>query len=1018
MRILKPSQSGTVLTWLLAFCFALELHAAPSTFFREGRPYTIDTWETDDGLPQSSVIAMTQTQDGYLWLGTLNGLVRFDGLRFTVFDEFTTPGLLSSRIISLFEDAQTNLWVGTETAGVHLIRDGHVTQIDIGRGSREGRLLSACQDTNGAVWLYTADGRIGRYREGVLKLWPLGPERQSQNRSLIAEDSGLIWAASPWRLFAIQASGTNVAGSVIEETFVPEARLDLLLASRSGGHWRLVSSRIQKWRANELEKDLGPYPWTNATVSAACEDLQGNLLVGTLGAGLFWFNTNGTATCISTNQGLSHNYILSLHVDREASLWVGTDGGGLNRIKLQSLETLDPTRGLVVQSVAENPDGSLWIATNAKGLYVWNHETLARLGPSYGLLNSDLRSVFVDQESRLWVGTWGSGLVQFLNERFQRPEGSPFTPVVLAIHQDRSGRLWVGTQDGLVRYENGTWRVFTTQDGLSVNTVRAIADDAKGNLWIGTVGGGLHRYQEGRIAPVLHPEASPTDDISSLFVDASGALWVGTVGRGLARIEGDRCTRYTTREGLVSNSISYLIEDDTQNLWIGSNAGLMRVPMADLVAVAQGRARQVSCRSYGKADGLPTRECTLGSQPGPCRTRGGRLWFPTVKGLVSIDPAQLQPNRIPPPISIEAIYLDGQLVNTNRVHAHTIPPVTIPAAKERLEIHYTSLNLANPAKARFRYRLEHHEKEWTEAGDSRVARYSRLPAGNYRFQLAAANEDNVWNEANSGFSFVVLPPFYLTWWFLCASAVTLLGAVVATVHYFSTQKLQRQVLLLRHKEALEKDRARIARDIHDQVGASLTQLSLLGELVEADKEIPREIEEHARQICQTARTTTHALDEIVWTVNPSNDTLDGLVNYLCKYAQDYLAVANLRYRLEVPSDLPALAVSPDVRHNVFLAGKEAITNVVRHAKASSVFVRLRLSDTQFTFEIEDDGRGIASLDPKAARTRNGLSNMRKRMEEVGGSFAMEPASPSGQGTIVRLTAPLAPGLAPTDRPTP
>ena len=250
----------------------------------------------------------------------------------------------------------------------------------------------------------------------------------------------------------------------------------------------------------------------------------------------------------------------------------------------------------------------------------------------------------------------------------------------------------------------------------------------------------------------------------------------------------------------------------------------------------------------------------------------------------------------------------------------------------------------------------------------------------------------------------MLPPFWQTWWFLSLTTVCLLGMIVGSVHYVSTQRLQRQLAELQHKEALERERARIARDIHDQVGASLTQLSLLGELVEGDKNDPKEVESHARQIEQTALETTRALDEIVWTVNPSNDTLDGLVTYVCKYAQDYLAVAGLRYRLEVPPQLPGTPISPELRHNVFLASKEAITNVVRHAQATAVSLRLRLDPASFTLEIEDDGRGLGGLDPKAAQTRNGLRNMRKRMEDIGGSFFIGPAPE--RGTVIRLTAPL------------
>jgi signal transduction histidine kinase len=372
--------------------------------------------------------------------------------------------------------------------------------------------------------------------------------------------------------------------------------------------------------------------------------------------------------------------------------------------------------------------------------------------------------------------------------------------------------------------------------------------------------------------------------------------------------------------------------------------------------------------------------------------------------LAWLNPARLNLNTNPPPVVIESVLIDGQMQNSDALRAGAPLAVTVPARKEGLEIRFASLNLAAPDKGRFKYQLVGYEKTAKERpGKVREVPYSKLPPGEYQFKVTACNEDDVWNPDFATLGVIVLPPFWRTWWFLSLTTVSLLGMIVGSVHYVSTQRLQRQVATLRQKEALEKERARIARDIHDQVGASLTQLSLLGELVEGDKNHPEEVAGHARQIEQTALETTRALDEIVWTVNPSNDTLDGLITYVCKYAQDYLAVAGLRYRLEAPPQLPSTPITPEVRHNVFLASKEAITNVVRHAQATAVSLRLRLEPSSFTLEIEDNGRGLGGLDPRAAQTRNGLRNMRKRMEDIGGSFDMGPAQE--RGTVVRLTAP-------------
>jgi signal transduction histidine kinase len=279
-----------------------------------------------------------------------------------------------------------------------------------------------------------------------------------------------------------------------------------------------------------------------------------------------------------------------------------------------------------------------------------------------------------------------------------------------------------------------------------------------------------------------------------------------------------------------------------------------------------------------------------------------------------------------------------------------------------------------------------------------------VPPGNYRFHVIACNEDGVWNETGDTLDVTVQPQFWQTWWFRTAAGLFLAGIVAAVVRYFSTQKLRRQLQLLEQQEALEKERSRIARDLHDLLGANLTQVALLGEMAEADKNSPAEIEAHAQQITQTARDTIRSFDEIVWAVNPSNDTLEGLTNYICKYAQEYLALAGVRYRADVPAQLPAITIPPEVRHNVFLAFKEAITNVVKHAQASEVRLRLQLQPGHFVLNIEDDGRGLSSLDASAARTRNGLRNMKKRMDDIGGRFEIGAASE--RGTLVRLTVPV------------
>jgi len=1007
MRLFGPLLSRFRLAiWLCVSMTFAEAARAASGGPQANGLYTIDSWENDDGLPQNSIISMKQTRDGYLWMGTINGLVRFDGRRFTVFNEDNTPGLGSSPIVSLFEDRRGNLWIGTELSGVLLAKDGKVASLGIGRGNRESLLQSICEDAEGAVWMSTKDGHLWRYKDGATNVFIAGPERPGGYRSVIADSSGKLWIGTAQSTFALNPKSDLARGELLAESHRVSGSLDLLMPGRAGGYWRFGDGRIERWEAKGTGRVFSKYAW-RTEVRSACEDRDGNLLVGTLGEGVFRFDPMGQVTALSSNQML---YVLSMLVDRENTLWVGTDGNGLSRLKSRVFHVIEQSRGLTVRSVSEDAQGGLWLSFNAidfsgAGAGYLRDNSYRTYGRMEGLFNASVSSVLVDRRGQVWAGTYG-GLVALQGSNFVFATGAEaLQTAVIAQHEDRAGTVWFGTASGLVgRDGTNSLKVFTTTNGLSADSVTAIADDRAGNLWVGTRTSGLNRFRDGKFVAFHRSDGLPSEEISSLYVDAEDALWVGTLGSGLARYKHGKWIRFSTKDGLVSNNIGYVIEDDAGYLWIGSNAGLMRVLKKSMEKVATGDQAILNVRFFGRPDGLPTRECTIGSQPGACRGRDGRLWFPTTKGLVSVDPTKILLNTNPPPVSIESVIVDGQEQGLAAIRGNLSSMLTLSPEREHLEIEFTSLNLTSPERARFRYRLEGHEKDWVEVGNSRSVHYSKLPPGHYRFQVIASNEDGLWNERGSSLAIVVEPPFWRTWWFLGVVFASVLGMVAGIVHYISTQKLQRQLADMRQQEALEKERSRIARDIHDQLGANLTQVSLLGELIEGDKDQPEEVAGHAKQIQATALETSRALDQIVWTVNPSNDTLDGLVNYLCKYAQEYLAVAGLKYRLDVPPDLPNTPITPEIRHNLFLAAKEAINNVVKHAQADSAWIRLKLEPGRFTIEIQDDGKGPAAMNEKRAQSRNGLRNMGKRLEDVGGKFEIGPAPE--RGTLVRLVAPL------------
>ncbi|HSH16183.1 MAG TPA: two-component regulator propeller domain-containing protein, partial [Verrucomicrobiae bacterium] len=568
---------------------------------------------------------------------------------------------------------------------------------------------------------------------------------------------------------------------------------------------------------------------------------------------------------------------------------------------------------------------------------------------------------------------------------------------------------------GLNHLRDGVFTHVTTTNGLTANFVTCLLKDRTGALWIGTSGGGLNRLQEGRLTAFTRRDGLASDFVRTLHEDAAGTLWIGT-GGGLSILRNGhgRLHSVTRQQGLTDDVISQILEDDDGRLWFGSNRGIFQAGKEELQAAAEGRLALINPVSYGKAEGMESLECTGGFHPAGLKTPDGRLWFSTVKGLVMVEPKNLTINKLPPPVLIEELWMNGKAV--------PLPPATVTAVNptgknrasnaafqlplgpgvDRLEFRYTALSLVAPEKVRFRHKLEGLDRDWVEAGTRRTAYYTHLPVGDYRFQVMACNNDGVWNEAGQVLAFQVLPAFWQTWWFRAASILAALGSGAWLVRFISVRKLRGKLDRLRRRHALEKERARIAQDIHDDLGARLTQIALVGEIGQHHSDQPREVQTHFHTITRTAREAVQSMDAIVWAVNPRNDSLDNLANYISQFAQDFFQYTTIRCRLDIPAHLPNHLLSSETRHNLFLAVREALNNVARHSGASEVWVRLHADDHRLVLRIDDDGHGFVV--PAAGLHGDGLVNMKRRIEEMGGDFAM--TSSPGQGTRIRMEVPL------------
>jgi signal transduction histidine kinase len=996
--------------WLCGVVRGIDLPVATGTHTSQ---LSFDVREVGESLEQDPITAVVQTRDGYLWLGTYTGLLRFDGVRVTVFDSATTPGFLNSRVTSLYEDRDGVLWIGHETGELTRMSGGEFRAMGCARGWVGGAVEAISADEKGDLWLLNDTGFLFRTRDGHVVEVP-GGGSGSRKASLSRERSGKLWVTANGHaatldrgeLIPFKLDGAN------GDTFVAR-----VVPAGDGGLWVLANGRLKKWREGQWVADLGDCPCERGFVTELLETRSGMLLAGTVRDGLYLL-TGPEPVHFSRNNGLAHDWVRSLCEDHEGNIWIGT-GGGLDVLRPRKVKMLNPPdgwQGRAVLSFVVRPEGDAWIGTEGAGLYHVEGDHWTNYTEANGLSNLFVWSVLETRRHELYVGTWGGGLMVKTGEQFELAgDLSRITAPAVALYEGKQGEVWIGTTTGLHRYEAGKLTWFAGKEQLGLPDVRAIVESPDGTVWFGMLGGGLGCLRDGALRQFRKQDGLSSDFVLALHAEADGTLWIGTSDNGLCRLRQGKFATISIKQGLQASIISQIVDDGSGNLWMGSHHGILRVSKADLNRCADGELKSVHCLSYGKAEGMASQKCSGGFQPGVCKTADGRLWFPTAKGLAIIDPANFTTNMAPPPVVIEELSVEGKPVRfqeagTGGRGAGSASVLQIPPGKQRLELRYTGLSFAAPDKVRFRHKLEGLESEWEEAGTKRVAQYSYLPPGTYTFRVIACNNDDVWNEEGASLTFRVLPHVWLTWWFKIILGVTAAGAVAALAISLTRRRVRRKLEQLERQRALERERTRIARDIHDDLGASLTRITLLSQSVRSELGSEHRAVPDVDQIYSTARELTRSMDEIVWAVNPEHDTLDSLVTYLGRFAQRFLSVAGIRCRLDAPLDLPALALTSEIRHNVFLAFKEALHNVVKHAQATEVRLSLELRPEGFMLVIADNGRGFRcppgqapALEPADGQrlvAGNGLANMQKRLREIGGCCEWETAP--GEGTRAKL----------------
>lgn len=954
--------------------------------------YTSRNWQTADGLPHDSIYAVLQGRDGYIWMATAEGLVRFDGVRFKTFDLHNTPELKDQKIRNLFETRDGTLYICPDSGGIVAFNRGTFTAVPFAEGHQ---VNTVAETRDGSLWIGTAQGLERCFRGHCEWYTKANGLADDTVLSLCEENNGGLWIGTSLGLnyykgtFVATYTETNGMTAKSIRALYCDAGNTLWIGTGGGGLLTLKDGQLTAYRKSDGIPD--------GFVRSIFEDSRKDLWIGTMG-GLC--RRRGDQFIVQrNNDGMSFETVYSINEDSEGNLWLGTKEG-LNELQRKPFQSFTTQQGLAhnnVMAVYEDSRRNLWATTWGGGLSKINDGKFVSYNRSNSKLFDVLLSLCETWDGSLWVGTdFDEGLFQFKDGTFTHygaKEGIK-DPALRVLYEDRQNRLWIGSNGGLYLKEGDRFTRFTKADGLPDNLIRVIHEDKNGNLWIGT-NKGLCRRTNDKFTTLTTADGLSALDVISIYEDNDGTLWLGTASAGLNRLKDGKISSYTKKQGLFSDTVSEILEDDHGNLWMSCFSGVFRVKKKDFDAIDQGTAQTVSCINYGKADGMASVQCNGVAKPSGWKGRDGRLWFPTTRGLVVVDPNSIRDHGTPPSIALEEILADKKPITT----ASAAPlPTEINPGRGEVELHYTALSFSAPDKLHFKYKLEGADTDWVDAGNRRAAFYNNLPPGQYSFLVKACNSEGIWNETGATAAFVLLPHYWQTTWFKALTILSAILVVSAVARYVTWKRVQEKLLRLEQQHALEKERARISRDMHDDLGASLTQIVMLSDIARS----AQNTQTHLAKISTVARDLVRGFDAIVWSVNPRNDSLEKFVFYICEYLRMFLGDGPIASRVDLPDELPAVPLSSEVRHNLFLIIKEAVNNVVKHSQASEVWFRVRIEEQTLKVIIEDNGKGFSS-DPSSAFS-NGLENMRKRSENIGGRFCID--SFQNKGTQIAIHIPL------------
>lgn len=979
--------------------------------------FALRSWTKTNGLPCNSVTAVLQTSDGFLWVGTPAGLVRFDGIRFK-FLNLSGDSSVPVWITDLREDPNKNLWIGTRQHGLFCLSGKKVLHFSTREGLSDEWVTCLGVDPNGNIWIGTPRGlnvwdgtRFKRFSraDGLMDV---------SISSVNVGWSGTVWVTTRsgtffWRdgrlhpyEFEADSLGRNP-----EPLGIYEDRRNNLWAF--GDTYLINLSAPVGYRLNIFRS--GNLPSTR--LWSFCEGRNGSLWVCVSGQGVLQFTGDAFRPFrpISVRGGKLPTDVRCMCEDNKGNLWLGTDNSGLVQLCRENVRVYGVAEGLPEGSRGCLCESALYgiIVAFADGtLFSRKNDHIELLLPRNQLWHPQrICSVAADERGAVWMAVFGSG-VSCLHKSglvsFTTANGLKEASVTV-VYVDQKGRVWSGDQSGRVYlFEGGRWRQVANVDG-EVTAFSASLD----MMFAATAAGEVFALG-GTNAPMKVVPASATDGkrISSLCCDPCGRLWIGTEGSGLGCHVGNRFMAWGEKEGMWDTWVFGLVLDRETNLYVTTAKGIFRLERDQLeIAIVSGHFPAPRILKAFDND-----EIVTGGWPRSLLARDGSLWFATGRGVVQFDPRGWLRDYSPPPVYIESVAvndrpLEGFEAFCSYQGGGTKVEATITERVRTLDFEISVPSLVLPEQVRVYYRLEGFDEDWIPCeSDNRRVHYGAIPSGRYRLQVIARAADGTWNRTGASFSFVVPLP---RWRSPLALALYLVSAVLilfVVTRHVSHRMLRRRVRALQESQATARERMRIARDIHDEIGSKLARVSFLSEGLMHEFPFNDRQCDKLRAIAETSRDLLQSLDEVVWAVDPRNDTLERLVAYLGCQATEYFSHTSIECSLHLPRQLPDVQLSADVRHNVLLAFKEVLANAIKHSKGSIVRVEINMGNNVLKITIEDNGVGFnieemaGKSDLGGLRVRRGLHSIYQRLQAIGGRCDI--SSRVGSGTTVVLQVPL------------